>query len=473
MILAKRKKTGGSSTHRLPQTARIAVVVVGCCTCLVANCLLSVASGRVALPNTAAGRSASAYFEAFNSGSSKRMQTFQEAYRATSYLEKNPLDQRLARYERLRGIFGKLTPLRSALSLEFQLTLLVDATDTDDVLVMRFQLEDEPPHRLNSVRFSGIDHSEVPNDYVLYVADRAQPLDSTLAEETVHSVAKILRENYVDPDLGSALADTLLTRLSNRTYTEARKTGQLADLLTDDIVAVSRDVHLWVAATNPMYPQSTYPENRPVEELRQENYHFRKVEILSGNVGYLKFDMIHDDQEAQDIASDALASVEGCDALIFDLTDNIGGEWGSGRLILSYLFPENTTLSRSYDRSGRLVSTNTTLTELPGKRFDPEVHVYVLTSNRTGSAAEAFAFALQQSGRGTVIGQTTCGAGYRCDELPVNKYFLLSVSTLRVVSAFTDSSFQGVGVIPDRRVAEEDAIAAALEDAVKRIKSTR
>jgi hypothetical protein len=355
------------------------------------------------------------------------------------------------------------------LSLERQLTLLADATETDDVLVMRFQLEDEPPHRLDYLKFTGIDHAQVPDEYVLYVADRAQPLDSAVKEETVRSVARILSETYIDPGMGKAMADTMLAHLSGGVYAEAKKTGHLADMLTEDAVAVSRDEHVWIAATNPLHQQSTYPENRPVEELQRENYHLRKVEVLSGNVGYLKFDMIHDDPDAQDITARALASVEGCDALIFDLRDNIGGEWGTGRLILSYLLPENTTLSRTFDRDGRLVDTDSTLTELPGKRFDEDVPTYALTSNRTGSAAEAFAFALQQSGRGAVVGQTTIGAGYRCDEVRINSRFLLSVSTLRAVSAFTESSFQGVGVIPDINVDEEHALDAALEDAKRRI----
>lgn len=459
----------GTWRSRLAANAMITTVVIGCCVYLSLTGSFSIATERIALPNTASGRCAFDYFDAFNSGNNERMKAFEEEYRARSYLESVSLDKRLANYKRLQGIFGELTPVRVSLSLERQLTLLADATGTDDVLVMRFQLEDEPPHRLTYLKFTGIDHSQVTDEYVLYVADRAQPLDDALVEETVRTAAQVLRETYIDPDVGKAMADTMLAHLSGGAYAEATKTGQLADMLTEDAVAVSRDEHVWIAATNPLHQASTYPENRPVEELQRENYHFRKVEVLSGNVGYLKFDMIHDDQEAQDIAASALASVERCDALVFDLRDNIGGEWGSGRLILSYLFPENTILSRTFDRDGRLAGTDSTLAELPGKRFDEDVLVYVLTSNRTGSAAEAFTFALQRSGRGTVVGQTTIGAGYRCDEVRINSRFLLSVSTLRAVSAFTESSFQGVGVVPDINVAEENALDAALEDARRRM----
>ncbi len=86
-------------------------------------------------------------------------------------------------------------------------------------------------------------------------------------------------------------------------YDELTKAGRLADRLTKDMIAISKDLHLWVEASNPMQDQSIYAENRNVEDLRRDNYGFRKTEILSGNIGYIKFDMIHDDKEALKIAT--------------------------------------------------------------------------------------------------------------------------------------------------------------------------
>ncbi len=47
-----------------------------------------------------------------------------------------------------------------------------------------------------------------------------------------------------------------------------------------------------------MVQQSSDPVNSSVEELRQDDYNVRKVEVLTDNIGYIKFDMIHDDEEA-------------------------------------------------------------------------------------------------------------------------------------------------------------------------------
>lgn len=430
--------------------------------CAIASGVTGTGSGFEA-PDTATGKCVAAWFSAFNSGDDREMLAFEDRYRARSYTETLGPDERLANYERLRDIFGQLTPRRVVRSLERQITLIAESAKIDGVLVVRFQLEDAPPHGLDYLRFTGINRKEIPDAYALRAADRAQPVDAGNLEETVRSAARILEEKYVIPDVGKAMADRILGNLEDGDYDRAGKAGRLADMLTEDVVDVSGDSHVWIEAANPLDPGSAYPENRPVEELRRENYHFRRAELLPGNVGYVKFDMIHDDPEAQDIAATALAFVAWSDALILDLRDNIGGEWGSGRLILSYLLPPNTPLSRLFDRDGRMVGADSTVADLGGKRFPADMPVYVLTSGKTGSAAEAFAFAIQQSGRGTVVGETTVGGGYRCDEFRINPLFIMSVSTSRAVSAFDNKSFQGVGVVPDIEVPGGDALEKALE----------
>jgi len=424
-------------------------------------------------PDTPAGRAAAAYIQAFNSQDDERMKAFLREYRPQSYLEERPIEERIGQYHRLRETFGTLSPLRTALSLDLQVTFLTKGSNVKGPLVFRFQVDEAPPPKLALLTTTGVDNAGLPDEDILRVADRAQPVDGSIIEETTRAAARILDEKYIDPAIGKAMADTILRRLAGGRYADARRAGQLADALTRDAFDVSKDKHIWIEAVNPLRVQSTYAENRPIEELRRENYHFRKVEVLPGNVGYLKFDMIHDDREAQDIAARAVASVKDCDALIFDLRDNIGGEWESGRLLLSYVLPEGTIVSRTYDRDGRLVSTNATLKELPGARFDADVPVYVLTSGRTGSAAEGFAYALQRSRRGTVVGETTLGMAHPSIEVTVNSRFLISVPIYRVESAFAEKSFEGVGVIPDTSIPEQNALDAALKDAQERIRNRR
>jgi len=438
--------------------------------------------GVFQFPDTAAGRAAGAYVGAFNSRNDERMKGFLRDYRALSFLAERPVEERIDQYHRLRDTFGTLTPLRVALSLDLQVTFVAKGSNVKGLLVFRLQVDEAGPHRIALLTTSSVGSTELTEDELLRrateyeavrVADRAQPVAGSFIEDTARAVASILDQKYVNPAVGKAMAEAILLRLAAGGYADARRAGELADALTADAAAVSADRHIWVEATNPLQPQTTYAENRPVEELRRENYHFRKVEVLPANIGYLKFDMIHDDEEAQAIATRALASVKDCDALVFDLRDNIGGEFESGRLILSSVLPEGTILSRMYDRAGRLVSTHATIAQPPSGRFEAAVPVYILTSRRTGSAAEGFAYALQQSGRGRVVGETTAGMAHPSEEMTVNPRFLISVPVYRVESAFTKKSFEGVGITPDIRVPEQEALSAALKDAKTRKRGPR
>jgi YD repeat-containing protein len=399
------------------------------------------------------------------------IQAFFEEHYPLPYLDSHPLDQRLAHYQQLYGIFGQLTPLRVALNLELQLTVLADAAKTDNALVIRFQLENEPPHGLAFITFSGIDKPEVPDEYAAYVATRAAPIDSALRASTVESVAQALRDQYVYSELGQQMADTLLRKQAEGRYDKATKAGKLADILTEDALAISKDKHIWVEAQNPMVQESSDPVNRSVEELRSEKYDFRKIEVLPGNFGYIKFDMIHDDKEALEITAAALDSLAQCDALIFDIRDNIGGEWGTANLILGYLLPSGTVFGYMFDRNGRRVEERATPDSIPGRPFDTDVPVYVLTSNQTGSAAEGFAYTLKSMDRATIVGEVTLGMAHPSKEVVVNDYFRASVPYLRSENVITGTSFEGMGVVPQIKVVADRALDAAVEDALRQLGS--
>lgn len=429
------------------------------------------ASEEVEFPHTVVGLCAAAYFDAFNSGNNEVMRAFLEEYRSPAYLGRHPLEELLSSYERLRGIFGQMTTLRVALSMELQITLLADASGTDNVLVIRFQQESQPPHYLGHITFTGIDHSDVPVEYVDYVATRAARIDDSLRVKTINAVAELLRNTYVYPDLGVEIAEALLQNLAEGRYDDATKAGTLADVLTEDAVAISNDRHIWVDAQNPMLQESSDPVNRPVEELRRDNYGFRDIEVLPGNIGFIKFDMIHDDKEALDIAAAALDSLALCDALIFDIRDNIGGEWGTANLFLGYLLPSGTVFGYMYDRGGHRVEERATPDSIPGRPFDTDVPVYVLTSAHTGSAAEGFAYTLKNFDRATIVGEVTLGMAHPSKDIVVNDYFRVSIPYLRSENIVTGTGFEGTGVIPQIRVTADRALEAAIEDALQRLRN--
>ena len=459
----------GREGNRLTPATRVALATVCCALCLASACGRTPELQVAALPQTAAGQCAAAYFDAFNSDGDEMLLAFVEHFRSPSYLGSHPVEERLAHHKRLQGIFGRLTPVRVALALEFQLTLLVNPEEIGGALVMRLQLDDEVPGHLAYVKFSGIDHFEVSDEYVRDVATRAAPVDEKLRTSSVQSIAESLRDVYVYPELGQRMADALLQNQADGSYDDLTRAGTLAERLTEDALDVSNDMHIWVEAQNPMAQASTDPVNRDVSELRRDNYDFREVSVLPGNVGYIKFDMIHDDEEAQEITASALGEVARCEALILDLRDNIGGEWGTAGLILGYVLPGGTVLSHSYDRDGRRIEESSVPRIIPGEPFADDVPVYVLTSGRTGSAAEALAYKLKHTGRATLVGEVTRGAAHASEEVVVNDYFRVSIPFRRSENVVTGTDWEGVGVVPQIEVAADDALEAAVNDARQRI----
>jgi C-terminal processing protease CtpA/Prc len=95
--------------------------------------------------------------------------------------------------------------------------------------------------------------------------------------------------------------------------------------------------------------------------------------------------------------------------------------------------------------------------------------VYVLTSARTFSAGEGFAFLLQERARAEVIGERTAGAANPGRPYRVNPWFEVTVPNGQVRSAVSGGNWEGRGVKPDLEVAAPDALVAAHSRALKRL----
>ncbi|MBI4263131.1 MAG: S41 family peptidase [Acidobacteria bacterium] len=97
---------------------------------------------------------------------------------------------------------------------------------------------------------------------------------------------------------------------------------------------------------------------------------------------------------------------------------------------------------------------------MPGPRF-AERDVYVLTSRRTFSAAEDFAYALKNLGRATIIGEVTGGGAHAGGPRRVHDHFFVFVPSARTTSPITGTDWEDTGVVPDIAVSAAKALAAA------------
>ena len=290
--------------------------------------------------------------------------------------------------------------------------------------------------------------------------------DPTVVAERV---ADVVAERYVFPEVAQKIAAYIRQRAAQGDYAKLSP-AQLVDTLTEDLRKQNGDRHLYVqysaggaappSAGGPvrMTPGGS-PQSR--ELARRRNYYLDRADRLEGNVGYLDIRRFFSStQEARDAAAAAMAFLADTDAMIVDVRYAPGGDAGMVDLIASYFFDKVVPTLHSYSRTRNETIERTTLATVPGKRR-PDIPLYVLTSRDTGSAAEDFAFLLQQTGRATLVGDRTAGAGHINAIMGIGGGYAVSVSIGRTYNPKTNQGWEGTGVQPEVKVPVADALDTA------------
>ncbi|MFY9826358.1 MAG: S41 family peptidase [Thermoanaerobaculia bacterium] len=289
----------------------------------------------------------------------------------------------------------------------------------------------------------------------------------------IDDIASALNETYVFPETAKKMEDHVRRQLASGAYDRLGSLDLFANQLTGDLQSVSHDLHLRVSwnpeppAGGPGGPTPEQEQARFAAVMRRDNYCFRKVERLSGNVGYVKLDCFAPAELAGNTAVAAMGFLAGSDALIFDLRDNGGGSPSMIQLLSSYLLPaERTHLNSFYVRKGDKTEQYWTQSWVPGARL-PDVPVFVLTSRRTFSAAEEFTYNLKNLKRATLVGETTGGGAHPVDLHRVKGYPVsMSLPFGRAINPISGTNWEGTGVEPDVKVAAAEALGEAHDRAL-------
>ncbi len=101
------------------------------------------------LPETPAGRRATAYFEAFNSGDPDRFRDFTLEHRTRESVVAIPMKKRLGNYSRRWEEWGRLELREYAATGPQELSVLVNSTI--GALTYTFNVAAEPPHKLSGI----------------------------------------------------------------------------------------------------------------------------------------------------------------------------------------------------------------------------------------------------------------------------------------------------------------------------------
>ncbi|HEV7330256.1 MAG TPA: S41 family peptidase [Flavisolibacter sp.] len=287
-------------------------------------------------------------------------------------------------------------------------------------------------------------------------------------KQVIDSVSRRLLDNYVFPEVAQKMSTLIRENYQKGVYKATASVASFAEKLTEDLRSVSKDKHLRVAF-NPQVSRQLQnnagggdePPSSYLENMRMSNYGFREVKLIEGNVGYLDLRGFTDARFGGETAVAAMNFLSNASALIIDLRKNGGGSPSMIQLITSYLYgAEPVHLNNFYFRPANQNTQTWTLPHVQGKRR-PDIPVYVLTSNKTFSAAEEFTYNLKNLKRATIIGETTGGGAHPGGTLRATDRFTVWVPTGRAINPITNTNWEGVGVKPDIEVKAEEALLTA------------
>jgi hypothetical protein len=403
---------------------------------------------------TKAFQCANNYIESFNNKNISKLENFTARY----YISPN-LNKKIESEKQLKNIWGKLTIIQVAYSSEDEVILLINASKMPNSNLV-FDVKLSKSNKIDFFTRSGVNKQGVQSpsiEDIIRVADRSVPIDDSLVNQTVNKIATAYETYYFIPEIGNKISTTLHKNLESGKYNKLSKAGSLADEIKKDILEIHSDSHSWVEANRRLLPFDS------IAGVSQ-NYGFEKAQILDNNIGYVKMNEFSPLKEAQVVAGKIFDSLANCKALILDLRTNSGGYPEMSQFLSSYFFQSPTKILTLYDRYGNIVNEIWTLEIIPGKRFNDSFPFYILTSNKTASAAEGFIDFFKQNKRATIIGETTNGARHPAKEISINPQFVISIPFLR---GEKQELFQEKGIIPDVIVPENNALEKAIELAKK------
>jgi tetratricopeptide (TPR) repeat protein len=300
-------------------------------------------------------------------------------------------------------------------------------------------------------------------------------------KEVLKMVSKHLVESYVDLEMANKMSKSL--SLNKKNYFSISNSNEFSISLTKDLQKISKDLHLKVNFEPKRIAQSKNEIPKNILERRNKlmqkrlsevNYGFLEVKVLSGNIGYINLRMFADLKYAKQTADAAMHFLQNTNAIIIDLRFNGGGVPNMMQYLASYFTNEDPLLlSEFFERKTKSTSKLYTLDAIDGIRRT-NVPLYILTSKRTFSAAEAFSYSLKHYKKAIIVGEQSRGGANRTKRMSINENFTISVPYIKAIHPVTKTNWEGIGVAPTIKTTSKLAFATAyinsIEKTVKRNK---
>lgn len=341
----------------------------------------------------------------------------------------------------------------------------------------------------------------VPDDKREEYERALAPLTPKRRRLVIAGISEVVHEQYINPAIGEEMISGLDAKVKGGEYDELTNSEEFAKRLNADARALSGDKHIMIAFVEP--PPNL--KNRGDDDnedgggdkekecppklcdcLKEMNFSFdnpiiesiqtKKLGIL-GIKGFVSSDFT----TIREAIGAIMSQIADADALIIDLRANHGGSPDTVAFIESYLLGDDgggaVHLLDFVDRNGTIHKSLFTLppselTYPPNStqhlRFGPSKPLFVLTSKDTISGGEHMAYDLQSFKRARAIISTdkaTAGAAHLpnkprfvAEEEFGKGWWFVGIPDLEPWNAVTGGNWEGVGVVSDVIVGEEEDV---------------
>jgi retinol-binding protein 3 len=198
-----------------------------------------------------------------------------------------------------------------------------------------------------------------------------------------------------------------------------------------------------------------------LQKMKFENFRLRKLEHLDGNIGYFNFLNFPPLEPSKLTLVGAMNFIRFSNAIIIDLRDNGGGYSETMDFLLSYFLQDSAQIAEMRYRKDNKIVKSYTVKDTLILKIPKDVPLYLLVSNKTSSAAEGFAYTLQQYKRATIIGEQTKGEGNPGELFVINEDLYIMIPTIEGINPVSNKSIDGIGVTPDIQIASSKALTKA------------
>ncbi|XP_061910932.1 retinol-binding protein 3-like [Entelurus aequoreus] len=287
----------------------------------------------------------------------------------------------------------------------------------------------------------------------------------------VVDMVKVVIDNYCSPEKLQGMKEAIAAASSNTEILNIPDGESLAGVLSAGMQTTINDPRVKVSY-EPNYAPVVAPVMPPLppEQLVAVLQNSIKLDILQGNVGYMRIDHILGVAAADKIGSLLVDLVWNkvlpTSALIFDLRYTSSGDITGISYIISYFTAADPIIhiDSVFDRPSNTTTKLWSMPTLLGERYGTTKPLVILTSKNTKGIAEDVAYCLQNMKRGTVVGEKTAGGSVKLDQIKVGDTdFYVTLPTAKSINPITGSTWELAGVTPDVEVNAEDALATAIK----------